>query len=69
MGDKRKWPRRKVPSLRRILAKFSLGRRITRWEIENRPEEVLLRLRKIGSVEYLPHMDCIVREGPGNNHG
>lgn len=62
MGVKRKWPRRKNTSLRRILAKFRLGRSITREEIENRPEKIVDRLEKIAAVRFLPHTDCIVRD-------
>ena len=62
MGANRKWPRRKTTSLRRIIAKYRLGRRITRHEIENRPEKIVGRLAEIAPIRFLPHVDCIVRD-------
>ena len=62
MGAKRRWPRRKVTSVRRIIAKYRLGRPITREEIENRPEKIMDRLGAIAPIGFMPHVDCIVRE-------
>jgi len=69
MGAKRKWPRRKVSSLRRIIAKYRLGRHITRMEIEERSEKMVERLAKIAPVGFLPHVDCIVRDDRSVRHG
>jgi hypothetical protein len=61
MGAKRRWPRRKVTSLRRIIAKYRLGRVITREEIENRPEKIMDRLNRIAPPAFIVNMDAIVR--------
>lgn len=64
MGAVRKWPRRKVASKRRLIARYRLARPITHESIENRPEsaEIIERFKKIAPLGYLPHVDCIVRD-------
>lgn len=64
MCAQRKWPRRKVVSLRRIIAKYRLGRIITREEIENRPEQIMDRLNRIAPTAFIINMDAIVRTYP-----
>lgn len=68
MSHKRKWPRRKVVSLRRIIARYRLGRPITREEIENRPEKIAYRLARIAPIGFLAHVDCIMRDDRSVRH-
>lgn len=68
MGTKRKWPRRKTVSLRRVIARYRLGRMVTREEIENRPEKIVDRLGRIAPIGFLAHVDCIVRDDRSVRH-
>jgi hypothetical protein len=68
MRTERKWPRHKAMSVRRIIARFRLGRWITREQIENRPEKIVTQLEKIAPIRFLPHVDCIVRDDRSIRH-